>query len=509
MNPDHSTLPKLLIVDDEKRLLSSLQRALRSDFTVFKASTPEEALQRAAKEPDIILLDIRLNGNDEQDRTGMELLRALPASGVTAPVIMFSAYGDIETAVDCMRHGAADFVQKSAGIEELRQRLLTALEHARLSRQVAHLEERLQQIDPTEIVGSSEVIERVKRHINMVASDGVVTVLIHGETGTGKELVARAIHRLGRRSREPFVPISVAALNPNLVETEMFGHEPGAYTGARDRRVGFIEKARRGVLFLDEVGDLPIETQVKLLRFLEERRFTRVGSSEEMQVDVQIIAATNHPLEEAVAQGRLRADLYFRLRGAEISLPPLRERRSDIPLLVAHFLQLFRAQGRTQIARLGENAIGALIRHSWPGNVRELKAAVERAIIYSGHAARDVIEEHDLLLDARITPFKGAAGRNFLGREGIKLDLELARAELNYVEEALRLTSESKAAAWRLLGLNDRFALPRRVKVLCARYPELLGSFPTVRRLYSNLTGQGGTNPYGDLAETNSDREEG
>lgn len=490
MSSKSTPLPKLLIVDDDRHLLSALHRALRRDFILLKATNRVEALREVAQEPDIILLDIRLDPAIEQDRGGMELLRELLSLGISAPIVMFSAYGDVETAVTCMRNGATDFVQKSAGAEELKQRLLTALDHDRLSRQVTHLEERLQQLDPTEIVGTSTALEQVKHHIHMVALDGVVTVLVRGETGTGKELVARAIHRIGRRSREPFVPVSIAALNPNLVETEMFGHEPGAYTGARERRTGFIEKARRGVLFLDEIGDLPVETQLKLLRFLEEHRFTRVGSTDEMHVDVQIIAATNRCLEEAVAQGHLRADLYFRLRGAEIVLPPLRERVADIPLLTAHFLTLFRRQGRTRLASVTEAAMNTLMNYSWPGNVRELKTVVERTIIYSAYNGHDSIEKSDLPLDTLLSSAHGrsGSGRGFLGPEGIRLDLELARTEMGYIEEALRLTAERKEAAWKLLGLNDRFAMRRRIKALCVHYPELLDMFPTVRRLYGNLT---------------------
>lgn len=494
--------PKLLIVDDERYLLASLRRALQRGYTVLTAADRVEALREIAKQPDIVLLDIRLNAEDAHDRSGIELLREMLEGGFDAPVVMFSAYGDVETVVSCMRHGATDFVQKSVSVEELRQRLSTALEHARLSRQVTHLEERLQQLDPTQLVGESTAIEEVKRHIFMVASDGIVTVLVRGETGTGKELVARAVHRIGRRAREPFVPVSVAALNSNLVESELFGHEPGAYTGARERRIGFIEKARRGVLFLDEIGELPVETQLKLLRFLEERRFSRVGSSEEQQADLQIIAATNRPLEEAVAQGRMREDLYFRLRGAEIFLSPLRERRADIPLLASHFLSLFHAQGRTRIRGFGKEAMQALSGYAWPGNVRELKTVIERAIIYANHAGRDILEASDLpqgALNASARPNRSRGSAAF-APDGVVLDLELARTELAYIDEALRLTSESKSEAWKLLGLNDRFALLRRVKVLYTRYPELVETFPIVRRLYGSVPSPKTIKPFGGPA---------
>jgi DNA-binding NtrC family response regulator len=484
-------LDKILLVDDDSAFLASTERILKRDFEVITASDHASALKAAGEGPDIVLLDIRLDESDKQNRGGMELLGEILKTHRHLPVVMFSAYGDLETAVECMRLGAVDFIQKPANINELRQRLRASLEHARLSRQVTQLEERLQQIDPTELIGESPRVVEVKHLIRMVAQDGFVTVLIWGETGTGKELVARAIHRLGWRAKEPFVPVAIAALNLNLVESELFGHEPGAFTGAKERRIGFIERAKRGVLFLDEIGDVPPDAQLKLLRFLEERRFARVGNSDEIEVSVQIVAATNRNLEEDLETGRIRRDLYYRLKSVQIFLPPLRERTEDIPLLVAHFLRLFREQGRTRITQVSAEALESLKQYMWPGNVRELKAVLERAVIYANYHYHQAVEKEDLpleILDAS-SPESSRTKARRLTEKGLILDEELARLELSYMEDALKLTEGRKTEVWKLLGLNDRFAFLRRAKTLLKTYPGLASDYPTVRRLYGKDTG--------------------
>jgi len=485
----------LLIIDDDKSFLSALERALKRDFDVVTASDEAAALKAFGDGPDVVLLDIRLDESDDHDRSGVKLLKRFLEAQRGVPVVMTSAYGDIETAVECMRLGATDFIQKadffqkSAGLDELRQRLKTALEHARLSRQVEQLEERLERLEPAELVGASPQLQHIKQLIQVVAQEGYVTVLIRGETGTGKELVAHAIHRLGWRAKGPFVSVAIAALNPNLIESELFGHEAGAFTGASARRLGYIERAKGGGLFFDEIGDLPSDAQLKLLRFLEERKFSRVGSTNEISVDVQIICATNRDLEKAVAEGRIREDLYFRLKSLQIVLPPLRERPGDIPLLVAHFLKLFRRQGRTRITEISEEATEVLRKYQWPGNIRELKAVLERANIYANYHGHLRIEKEDLPqeLSAATESVVAPEARFALNKnagDGIDLDVELARVELSYIEEALRLNEERKTEASKFLGLNDRFALRRRAKNILRNYPSLAAEVPTVQRLY-------------------------
>jgi DNA-binding NtrC family response regulator len=492
MIPVMTTQPStLLIVDDDKALLGALERGLRRDFTVITAGDESGAARAFGSGPDIVLLDIRLDRADDNDRGGVRLLKRFLEAQPGVPVVMTSAYGDIETAVECMRLGAADFIQKTdffnkaSGLDELRQRLRTALAHARLSRKVEHLEERLDRLEPAELVGDSPRLREIRELTEAVARDGYVSVLIRGETGTGKELVARAIHHSGWRAKGPFVSVAIAALNQNLVESELFGHEAGSFTGARGRRIGYIERAKGGVLFFDEIGDLPADTQLKLLRFLEERRLSRVGSTREISIDAQIVCATNRDLEQAVDEGRLRSDLYFRLKSLQITLPPLRERADDIPPLANHFLQLFREQGRTRIEEISGEALQALTGYGWPGNVRELRAALERANIYANYYGHRRIEKDDLpleLLSADMSAAKRAAPADL--RAGVVLDAELARVELSYIEEALRATGERRTEAWKLLGLNDRFALLRRAKKLLKAYPDLGAEYPSARKLY-------------------------
>jgi DNA-binding NtrC family response regulator len=480
-------LSQLLVVDDDKAFLASLERVLRHDFNIQAASDLSEARTAFSHEPDIVLLDIRLDENEPQNKDGVELLKEFVENQPGLPVIMISAYGDIETAVECMRIGAVDFIKKPLDINELRQRLKRAIEQSKLSQKAAQLEERLLKFEPTELIGESPQIQQVKNLIQMVAKDGYVTVLISGETGTGKELVARAIHRVGWRSKETFVPVAIASLNPNLIESELFGHEAGAFTGAKSRRIGFIEKAKGGVLFLDEIGDLPGEVQLKLLRFLEEKKFSRVGSSDSIEMEVQIVTATNRNLEEAVRNGQIRQDLYFRLKSIQILLPPLRDRTEDIPLLANHFLKIFKEQGRTRITQVSDGALEALTKYTWPGNVRELRASLERAIIYANSNGHQKIEKDDLPLE-----ILGPAGQKmatsislYLSEDGIDLDQELAKWDLRYIEEALRSTEGRKTEAWKLLGLNDRFALHRRVKSILKRYPHLISDFPIIQSRYS------------------------
>jgi DNA-binding NtrC family response regulator len=477
--------PQILIVDDEKLLADSLQRALKTDFAVTTAESKTTGLRALDSEPDIVLLDIRLRGADSDDRDGIELLREILRVRPGTPIVMMSALGDIETAVECMRLGAADFVKKPAGISELRQRLNRALENARVSRRAIQLQERLQNLEPAELIGESSQIQEVKRVIQMVAQDGYVTVLVTGETGTGKELVARAIHRVGRRNTEAFVPVAVSSLNSSIVESELFGHEAGAFTDARQRRIGFVEKAKGGVLFLDEVGDLPEQVQLKLLRFLEERTFTRAGSSEEQKIDVQVVAATNRNLDQAVSEGRVRKDFYYRLKSVQVLLPPLRERLEDVPALVNHFLALFRRQGRTRIDEIASETLVALGKYAWPGNVRELKAALERALIFANYHGHSSVIQEDLPLEVvRGYGDSQSPNRETALGDGVDLDLETARLELGLIEEALRKSGEHKNEAWKLLGLNDRFALRRRVLVLQQKYRSLAAEFPTIQKLY-------------------------
>lgn len=480
-------LSRLLIVDDDRQYVSSLGRALQREYNVIAAADKSEALRAFRKGCDIVLLDLRLNDQDENNRDGMELVREFRNEHADLPIVMMTAYGDVDIAVEAMKQGADDFLQKPFDLAKLRTTLSNILDRVRQRQVIASLKQELARIEPGDLVGQSAAMANIRRLVQMAAQDGHVTVLIRGETGTGKELVARAIHKHGWRSKEPFVPVVVAALNPNLIESELFGHETGAFTGATSRRIGYLEKAKGGVLLLDEIGELPSETQVKLLRFLEARSFSRVGSSDSIEVDVQILVATNRNLEEAISKGQIRQDLYFRLKSLDIFLPPLRERLDDISLLVQHYLNLFCKQGRTKITQISAEAMTALKQYQWPGNVRELKAVIERAIIYANFNNHPSIAREDLPLEI-LSPKTQQSATAFqvqIGEEGIALDQHLARWELSYIEEALRSTKGRKTEAWKLLGLNDRFALHRRVTALFKKFPHLASEYPFVQELYS------------------------
>ncbi|RMI14575.1 MAG: sigma-54-dependent Fis family transcriptional regulator [Calditrichaeota bacterium] len=377
-------------------------------------------------------------------------------------------------------------MEKKAGLGEIKERLFRALQFGRTRRTVKHLSEFIDRKEPVEFIGQSPRVAELNRIIQAVAQDGYISVLIRGETGTGKELVARSIYRRGWRYGEPFVAVPVVSFPETLLESELFGHEAGAFTDARKRKIGWIEKADGGVLFLDEIGDLPMGLQVKLLRFLEERQFTRVGSTEPIKVDVQVVSATHQDLEKAIAEGRFREDLYYRLKGVQIDLPPLRERKEDIALLADYFLQQFRKQGRTRIESISEDALEVMTHYDWPGNVRELRTAMERAILFATAHGHERIEKKDLPPEIKTNvhhPSSTEPAESEID-EHFDLNYQLARDELKYIEKALRKAGGRKTEAWKILGLNDRFALRRRVHTILRKYPHLAEEFPQISKSF-------------------------
>lgn len=476
---------RVLIVDDDVEYLALLQQGLSRDFEIVTAQTADEANRRLQFSVDAMLLDLRLNGGGEDDRTGIRLLDAVREIR-RIPVIIMTAYADVDAAVEVMRLGAADFVQKArVNIDDLRKILGHVIERTRAERRAAEIEEDYQKLEPWDLIGNNRRLDDLRRLIDVVAADGRANVLVRGETGTGKELVARAIHTRGSRKNGPFVGFALPALPPTLIERELFGHTRGAFTDAREGRQGYIQKADGGVLFLDEIGDLSIDLQPKLLRFLDSRTFASVGSTVEIPVDVQVVCATNRNLEEAVRKREFREDLYYRMRTVEVVLPPLRERLDDVPLLVDHFLFVLRRQGRTRVAGVTSAALDRLRRYGYPGNVRELGAIVERAVMMAGVNGHPMIDLDDLPAD-----ITSAVPLLRQPREGEEIDLaaELARAELACIERALQITEGRKGEAWRLLGLNDRFALLRRVKKIRDDHPDFLNDYPILRTCYAEST---------------------
>ena len=368
----------LLIVDDEKPTREGLRAALEEHYDVYVADDAAAAQGLLEREPFAVLLtDFRLPKED-----GMQLIRRAKALPHPPVCILMTAYGSEELAVEAMKQGADDYIAKGRlQIDELELRIARSLRRQNLEVENTTLRHQLdEKFGLGNIIGNSPAMAEVFDTVRQVAPQPV-TVLLQGESGTGKELVARAIHQLSPRQRQPLVAVHCAALTPTLLESELFGHEKGAFTGATERRIGRFEQAQGGTLFLDEIGEIDATIQVKLLRFLGERTFERVGSNKTLTADVRLIAATNKNLEEMVAAGTFREDLFYRLRGVELWLPPLRERGEDVALLAHRFLREFAKAMGKDVRDFTAEAQTALLQHRWPGNVRELRAAIERAVV--------------------------------------------------------------------------------------------------------------------------------
>ncbi len=373
--------PNLLIVDDEKPTRDGLRSALEDRYEVYVAEDAASAIGLLESETfDVLLTDFRLPNNED----GMKLItraKTLPKQPIC---ILMTAYGSEELAVEALKQGADDYLAKGRmQIDELEARIARALRFRSLESENQTLKQQLDKKFGLEnIIGESEPMQRVMDIVRQV-SPARATVLIQGESGTGKELLAKAIHQLSPRSMKSMVTVHCAALSPTLLESELFGHEKGAFTGAHERRIGRFEQAEGGTLFLDEIGEIDETTQVKLLRFLGERSFERVGGNKTLSADVRVVAATNKNLKELVGKGEFRQDLYFRLNVVELWAPPLRERLDDVPLLALHFLREFAIENTKTISDFTADALEAMIRYNWPGNVRELRTAVEHAVVLS------------------------------------------------------------------------------------------------------------------------------
>jgi DNA-binding NtrC family response regulator len=364
-------MPHILVVDDEPGVQESLRMLLKSEGEIHIAGDAEAALREVGLQtPDLVLLDLVMPG-----RSGLDLLADLSERGVRAPIIVLTATNTVNAAVEAMKRGAADFITKPFELDALRIKVRNLLETGELVREVERLRDEVEERQQLcGLVGRSDVMRGIFRTVERIAK-AEATVLVTGESGTGKELVAQAIHQLSGRSEGPFIAVNCGAIPRELIESELFGHEKGAFTGATDRRIGRIESADKGTLFLDEIGELDPAVQVKLLRALQERTFERVGSSSSITVDLRIVTATNRDLAQEVANGNFREDLYYRINVVPVALPPLRERREDIRLLAETFLT--RADPTKKLTRA---ALASLEGYAWPGNVRELQNAIEHGM---------------------------------------------------------------------------------------------------------------------------------
>jgi DNA-binding NtrC family response regulator len=437
------TRGRILIVDDEANARSALAELLREEgYTVETAADGFKALPKLEElAPDLVLTDLKMPGMD-----GMELMKRAFEGDPERVVVVMTAYGSVDTAVAAMRAGAADYVTKPINVEELVLVIARVLERRRLRAEAGHLRQRLaERRGMKSIVGTSAPMQRVFDTVLQVAPSKA-SVLITGESGTGKELVAEALHEHSPRAKGPFVKLHCAALAETILESELFGHEKGAFTGAAARRDGRFQQADGGTLFLDEIGEISPATQVKLLRFLQERQFERVGGNQTVKVDVRILAATNRDLARMVKEGSFREDLYYRLNVVSIEMPSLRERPSDIALLAMHFLRKFAAENEKSILGFSDDALAAMAHYAWPGNVRELENAVERAVIV---CRTDVIRPGDLAPQVVASERSATSGPPIPGTT-------LAEIERYAILKTLEHTGGSTSRAAEILGISTR-----------------------------------------------------
>jgi DNA-binding NtrC family response regulator len=376
----------ILIIDDEETFLKNAARFLeKAGHTVATAMTGRDGLASFAEcAPDAVVLDFRL-----PDQDGLRVIKQLRTQDASVPILMITGHGSIELAVEAMKAGANDLLTKPLALSDLRERIGVMTQRQRESSRLQYFEAKQRAADQS-IIGESAGIHQLRARIGRIAEvgnvEGLPPVLITGETGTGKELVARACHFGSQRADQPFIELNCAAIPVNLLESELFGHERGAFTDARERKLGLVEAAEGGTLFLDEIGEMDLGLQAKLLKVIEDRKFRRIGSVHERQVNLRIIAATNQDLEERIRAGRFRADLYFRLRVLQLTVPPLREREGDAILLARHFLAEFSRRYRKNGLTLSRSGESAIVAHAWPGNIRELRNMMEQAVLLCAEA---------------------------------------------------------------------------------------------------------------------------
>ena len=451
-------VPSVLIVDDEKHTREGLQQALAENYDVSVAASADEAFNLMDAQPfDVILTDLRMPG-----KSGLRVIDRALALPNRPAVLMMTAYGNIDTAVEAMRRGAVDFLTKPVNIERLDVLIRRALKTKTLEVEVKQLRERLdEKFDLGGIVGNSPLLREVVETAKRVAQSKA-TILIEGESGTGKELIAQAIHQSSPRARAPFIAVHCAALSESLLESELFGHEKGSFTGATERRIGRFESADGGTLFLDEIGEVSPAIQVKLLRFLETKSIERVGGSKTLNLDVRLVTATNRGLEQLVRDGKFREDLFFRLDVVRFVMPPLRQRKEDIPALLEHFIKQFSEENGAPPIEIEPGAMKTLQVYPWPGNIRELRNFCENAVVLQ---KRGKLTEFDL--DPR---FRGAAspaaGAPADGGEALTLSVE--QNEKRILREALIKSRGNRTKAAEMMGISRR-TLHRKL----AQWPEL------------------------------------
>ncbi len=440
---------RVLIVEDEGLIRWSLRQKFEErGYLVTEAEDGKSALREIEENVfDLIMLDYKL-----PDTTGLDVLERVRAGDADTVVIMMTAYSTIESAVRAIKLGAFDYITKPFQMEQMLFTVDKALETSKLRREVRELRRHLEEKYGTdEIIGQHPSMLKLLEMIQQVAQTGVSTVFLRGETGTGKDLVARVLHRGSERAAQPFVNITCTALSETLLESELFGHERGAFTDAKTQKKGLLEMADGGTVFLDEIGDMPAALQAKLLRFLEERRFRRVGGTKEISVDVRVIAATNRDIEKSIEEGSFRRDRLYRLNVVTIYLPPLRARGDDIKLLAQHFVQRFAKEFKKTVTGISDAAYEMLFGYSWPGNVRELRNVIERAVLL---CKSETLDADDIVLGrSESTPWEWNIEHITLPPNGFNFD-KLRRLERHLLCQALERTGNNQSKAAKLLNLS-------------------------------------------------------
>ena len=454
----------VLIVDDEVGTRESLKLILKKDYDVLLAKDAEEAfLQIKEQTPDVILLDIIL-----PDQDGLRVLEKIKKNDSDSIIIMITATKTVKTAVEAMKLGAFDYITKPFDVDELRLIVSRALSTQALQKEVQYLRE---EVDRSfgfgDLIGKSKAMREIFSLVRQVA-DSKSTILVMGESGTGKELVSRAIHFHSNRKTQPFVTINCAAIPETLIESELFGHERGAFTHAIEKKLGRFEIAHQGTLFLDEIGELSLTTQAKILRFLQEREFNRVGGSKTIKVDVRLITATNKDPNQLIKQGRFREDLYYRINVVPIVLPPLRDRREDIPLLLDHFIQKFNSENNKHVKGVSEESLAVLMDYDWPGNVRELENLIERAVTLTSNG---YIQPNELPLSLIHLPEFESIKESVLGGR-ISLVEGEEKFEREIIQDALKKANYVQSHAADMLGISRRILKYKMDKLGISQFQE-------------------------------------
>jgi len=457
----------ILIVDDDKSIRYSLKRMMEGNYSVLTAQNGEDALNQVKEEPpDLIIMDIKMPG-----RSGIEVLKEIKSIDPKSLVIIMTAYGTTETAIEAMKYGAFDYILKPFPIPRMKGLVEKAISLRKVMKEAVSYPPVAEEGEEERIVGSSSKMQEVYKMIGQVAPSDV-TVLLRGESGTGKELISRAIYHHSLRSNQSFLPVNCAAIPDTLLESELFGHEKGAFTGASFRRIGKLEQCQGGTIFLDEIGDMSLSTQAKLLRALQERSFERLGGMETIKVDIRFIVATNKDLEKAISSGRFREDLYYRLNVVSILIPPLRERKEDIPELISYFLKRSNRELKKGIAGITPSAMERMTTYGWPGNVRQLENVLKRAMVL---CQGEWILEDQLLFEKGWEPSYAKAPESYPARPGkksvenlldalfdelsneatgsAKLDM-ISTLEKGLIVRALQKTRGNQVQAALLLGIN-------------------------------------------------------